>query len=405
MRLAVIVCTSLLTLSAFARIVPHKDPLDGVLDAQFVVIVRQSPVKNSKQFTIDEVFLGDARKGDSIDLGDFKLSIERESGPPVVEPISSGTAILLFLQREKDSRTRWEPTYFKESFFWVQGPQETALLRRAAERAVDLREQWESAVSISDPKLRVAGLWPFLSMRMYGVSFFKHTESELQKARPAAGEYFAEQFDQMSTDERMSLLPEAGSYGGEKLHQKLKEHLDQQRRVYEGFVAASGRLPNDVDWNAMPSNMRDVTGEIYYGLAGLARFYDRNDLPLIRETALWSAKYHLEQTADAALDAFRDMPDKANLPTIDRILKTFLPGRQPGMWSVEWDAERALCQHKYPETVPLLAPFVTEDAMTSEAESCLARIVGRDLGRSPKAWIDWYSEVHSSAPTPTITPN
>jgi len=81
-------------------------------------------------------------------------------------------------------------------------------------------------------------------------------------------------------------------------------------------------------------------------------------------------QYHLEQTADAALDAFRDMPGKVNLSAMDRLLKTFLPGRQPGMWGIDWDAERALCEHKYSETVPLLAPFVTEDAKTSESRLC-----------------------------------
>lgn len=163
----------LVTLTAFARIVPSKDPLNGVLDAQLVVIVRRSPVENSKLFTVEEVFLGEAKRGDPIDLGDFKLSIVQESGPPVVDPISSETAILLFLQKNKDSGTRWEPTYFKESFFWVQRTQEVALLRRAAERAVDLRRKWEKAAIISDPKQRVAALWPFLSMPTYGREFLQ----------------------------------------------------------------------------------------------------------------------------------------------------------------------------------------------------------------------------------------
>jgi hypothetical protein len=75
MRLLLHMCTGLVTLSAFARIVPSKDPLDGVLDAQLVIIARHSPVENSKLFTIEEVFLGIGKKGDSIDLGDFTLSI------------------------------------------------------------------------------------------------------------------------------------------------------------------------------------------------------------------------------------------------------------------------------------------------------------------------------------------
>jgi hypothetical protein len=239
------------------------------------------------------------------------------------------------------------------------------------------------------------------------VSFFKHTEVELEKARPAAGEYFAEHFDEMSSDDRMVLLPGAGAYGSETLHEKLRRHLDQQRHVYQEFVAGLGRLPSAADWITMPKSVRDATGEIYYGLAGLAEFRDRDDLPFIRATALWSAKYHLEDPADAAIDAFRDMPDEANLAVIDRLLKEFLPGRKPGMWSIDSDAERALCKHRHPETVPLLAPFVAEaDAgMATESESCLEEIVGQDLGRNPKAWIDWYTSVRNPPLSPTKTQN
>jgi hypothetical protein len=116
------VCMGLGTLSGFARLVPPKDPLDGVLDAQLVVIVRQWPVENSKLFKIEEAFLGDARKGSSIDLDDFELSTVQQYGPPVVEPITPETRILLFLKCRKDSPAVWEPTYFKESFFWVKRP-------------------------------------------------------------------------------------------------------------------------------------------------------------------------------------------------------------------------------------------------------------------------------------------
>ena len=50
-----------------------------------------------------------------------------------------------------------------------QRSDEVALLRRAAERAVDLRKQWEKSAAISDPKQRVAALWPFLALHTYGV--------------------------------------------------------------------------------------------------------------------------------------------------------------------------------------------------------------------------------------------
>lgn len=405
MRLIAALFASLVTLSAFARIVPNKDPLNGVLDAELVVIAGPSLSGKPGIFRIGEVFLGELHAGDSIDLGDFKLSVIQECDPTKIEPINPATRILFFLQRAKNSATLWKPTYFEESYFWVQRTEDVALLKRAAERAVNLRRDWEKAAATPDPKLRVADLWPFLSLPTYGVSFFQHTDSELQKTAPSAGEYFADHRDGMSHNERMSLLAEAGALGSERLHDKLRKHLDLQRQIYEEYVATLGRLPSESDWSTMPESALNASGEAYYGLAGLARFQDRNDLLFIRTMAVWAAKYDQEQTAEAAVHAFRDMPDRANLPTFEIILKEFLPERKPGVASIDFDAERALCQHKYPETIPLLAPFTADaiDQLAGEAEYCLAEIVGRDLGRSPGAWIDWYTA--TSRPTQTTTPN
>jgi hypothetical protein len=405
MRLIAALFASLVTLSAFARIVPNKDPLNGVLDAELVVIAGPSLGGKPGIFRIEEVFLGDLHAGDSIDLGDFKLSVVQQYGPPEIEPINPATRILFFLQRAKNSATLWKPTYFEESYFWVQRTEDVALLKRAAERAVNLRRDWEKVAATPDPKLRVAELWPFLSLPTYGVSFLQHTESELQKAAPSAGEYFADHLDAMSHSERMSLLPEAGAYGSKKLHDKLIKHLDLQQHIYEEYVITLGRLPGESDRNTMPESASNATGEAYYGLGGLAKFQDRNDLPFIRAMGAWAAKYNQEQAAEAAVHAFRDMPDRANLPTFEIMLKKFLPERKPGVASIDFDMERALCQHKYPETIPLLAPFTADaiDQLAGEAEYCLTEIVGRDLGRSPGAWIDWYTA--ASRPTQTTTPN
>src|SRR5581483_9377124 len=43
MRSVAIICMCLISLSSFARLVPVKDPADGVLDAELVVIVQSSP--------------------------------------------------------------------------------------------------------------------------------------------------------------------------------------------------------------------------------------------------------------------------------------------------------------------------------------------------------------------------
>lgn len=385
--LIAVVCFALAAPTALARLVHSSDPLDGVLDAELVVTVQKSPTPQPGLFRILEVFLGDKKTGDTIDLGDFKLTISQHYGPDLIEPITDETCILLFLQRSKDEPTHWEPTYSKESFFWVQTLTQYPLLKRAAEYAVETRRQWEKAARIPDPKQRVAALWPFLG-RGYCVSFLEHTEVELKRAAPASGEYFAAHFD----GDGMVLLANAGAYGSEKLHKKIREYLLEEEQVYEKLVGTTGKLPRDIAWDTVPEEMRSIPGSLYYGLAGLGAFHDHNDLPFIRAGALWASQYHLEQMADSALDAFQGMPARANLPAIETVLKEFLPGRRPGIWSIDFDAERSLCQHKYPEAVSLLALFINDPVknLAQEAHYCLTEIVGRDLGETPEAWIDWY---------------
>ena len=113
-----------------------------------------------------------------------------------------------------------------------------------------------------------------------------------EKTNPAAGVYFAEHFKDMPHNERMTLLPDAGDLGSDQLRQTIKTDIDEQRHVFVAFVDSLGRLPKDSDWYGPQSPARNATGEIYYGLSGLAKFRNREDLPFIRETAVWAVKYH-----------------------------------------------------------------------------------------------------------------
>jgi len=47
------------------------------------------------------------------------------------------------------------------------------------------------------------------------------------------------------------------------------------------------------------------------------------------------------------------------------------------------------------QTVPLLAPFVTDGFAGVDAQAALAAIVGRDLGAKPKPWLAWYKTVNN----------
>ena len=142
LRATLLLCL-ILPSTGFARIVPVKNPLDGVLDAQLVLIVRKGP--NARLFRVDQVFWGDATPGDLIDLGEFQLATVQQYGPPVIDPIAPETRILVFLKHENDPSAPWQPTYFQEAYFWVQKPEDEQRLRNDAQRAVEARRQWEKA--------------------------------------------------------------------------------------------------------------------------------------------------------------------------------------------------------------------------------------------------------------------
>jgi len=234
-------------------------------------------------------------------------------------------------------------------------------------------------------------------MKDYGPDFLEHTKSALQKIAPVSGDYFAGQFYSMPRWNRADLFKNAGAYGGDKLHQTLTDYIRAQQQLYE-TSASTYRLQDDdllTRWNTIPDSVRDIYGDIYYGLAGLASFQRRDDLPEIREISRWAVKYGLEQTCEAALDAFRTMPDKDNLPVISLIWKKFPLGSGKGDEIFHVDVIQTLCAHKYVQTVPLLAPFVTDGFAGAEAQSALTAIVGQDLGEKPEPWLAWYKKLNN----------
>jgi hypothetical protein len=329
-------------------------------------------------------------------LPGFKLFTNQEEGPDLTEPISSSTRILLFLQHRKDDASSWEPTDYGNCFFWVQESGKVFQLRSMAQGAVALRRHWEDAVRTPDPRKRVEALWPYLHLRDYGVSFLDHTKAELRKIGPIAGDYFAEQFDAMAPDDRSLLYYEAGSLGSERLHQSMIRHLKNEQEAYEGFLAARGLDGKAVleNWNSVPQDIQQVHGDISSLLYGLRSFSDRGDLPLFREAAIWALNSGVEEACVTVLGAFREMPDKDNLSVIGVIWKDFEHRPTQNREIVFHDVVGALCTHRFPETVPLLAPFVTHPYARPEVEEALSQIVGKDLGRTPRPWLDWY-ETHT----------
>lgn len=392
-----LVVSLLLSDSALSRIVPQRDARQGILDAALVVIVKP---QTATEYEIEEAFWGDASPGDSIHLPGFRLFTMQRYGPDLVEPISPGTRILLFLQHKKEDPSRWEPTQHGYCCFWVHDPGRVFELRNIAQEAMALRQRWEEAASIPDPRQRVEALWPYLRLMQYGSRFFERTKLELHKAGPVAGDYFAEQFDEMSRQDRSLLYHEAAAYGSEALHQTLIHHIKSQQQLYEHLLVEHGLDGKAVleDWNNISEEIRNIYGEVYYALAGLAGFKDRNDLPMIREVALWAVEHGLGQTCEAALGAFRNMPDKSNLPIIEAIWKEYAPLETEGNRIIRYEVIRSLTAHLFPETIPLLAPFVTDSFAGPEVRDALSKIVGQDLSGNPRPWLDWYQTYQLASP-------
>jgi hypothetical protein len=134
----------------------------------------------------------------------------------------------------------------------------------------------------------------------------------------------------------------------------------------------------------------DIYGVLYQSFTGLAGFRDRNDLPFIREAALWGLKYRFKQLDDAALGAFAEMPDKDNLAVIEAIWNGYSTKPFVGNELHHFDIIRTLVTHKFPETIPLMARFMNSGFMQEAARQFLVKMTGIDLGGDERRWLDWY---------------
>jgi len=372
-----------------AKVIPVRDPRAGVLDSSDVVIVSQV---EKDHFQIEEIFLGEANIGDILYLPNFRLFTYQQYGADIVEPITPDTRILLFLKHAKDDLAAWEITAYGYCFFWVHSLSKVPELRKKAADAVALREAWEAARDVPDEQLRVKALWPYLWNQ--DRLFCDHTKKELQKIRPAAGDYIASQFALLDKSQLMTLIRDIGLYGGEQLHQVMVEFLRARQQQFEKSLVQTGPRAELYKYNReIPDLAVDIAGEIFYGLEGLASFKDSNDNAYIRELALWASKRHLEQPCWAALRIFSSIPDKENLPIIEAIWNAF-PSATNNL--VRFTTVMCLQTHKYLEAVPLLVRLLDSKDTRESAHDILSEIAGKDLGEDPRAWMDWYKTQKSA---------
>jgi hypothetical protein len=352
-------------------------------------------------FSIEEVFLGNLIKGQSLSLPGFRMMVEDRSNPVAgrerEETIGENTRILIFLKTPAGIVAG-----FGNCYFWSHDPAKLEPLRGMAASALALRRSWEAARDIPDERQRAAALWPFLWS--HGRMCYHQTEAELQKIGPAAGDYIADQLGSMTYAQKDVFLNHLGAYRSPGLHQALIRELKQQQAAWEALLAHRGRgaTYDDVDppgrmhygtrrpEDADADQASDIYGLLYQGFVGLGSFNDRDDLPYLREAALWGVKYRFKQVCDAVLEAFERMPNRANIAVMRMIWESFSQHQFRGNELHSYSVMKPLAAHRFPEAIPLMAQFVNVDFARELARGFLVSMTGENFGGDSTAWLAWY---------------
>jgi hypothetical protein len=302
----------------------------------------------------------------------------------------------VFLKSTK-GREDWQVAGFGNCYFWSHDPDNLDSLRAMASAALKLRKAWNDARDNVDVNRRVEALWPFLSD--YNGSCRSQTMAELKLAGYVAGDFIADRLKTLTHEQKMMFLPGAGDYRSDRLHSVLIDELNAKKseweellnrlsrfRTYDDFVKSYEGKPLDSDGK----QASEISGELYYGLAGLAKFNNANDLQFIRDLALWGVKNRFKQLDEAAIGAFGQMPDRLNLPVIATIWREY-PRTPPGIAGLQpYDFIRALRTHRFPEAIPLMAEFVGSGFEQEVAQEFLRDLTGVNLGDSTERWLTWY---------------
>jgi hypothetical protein len=367
-------------------------------------------------FQVEEVFLGNVARGKILILPGFRLLVEDTSSPigqERSEPIRSSTRILVFLKPASTVPPDWQRfgqwtvAGVGKCYFWSHDPDNLDSLRDKAKQALALRSSWRAARALPDKQQRAAALWPYLWN--YNGSCYRQTEAALQEIGTAAGDFIAERLAGMSYRQKDMLLGNSATYASVRLHDELVRELQRQQKAWEALLRRRNAFgtydeidpPRRIHYSprrkddAESDEASDIYGVLYYGFTGLGGFRDRNDLPYIREAALWGLRYRFKQLDDAALGAFANMPDKDNLGVIEAIWNGYSKKPFVGNELQAFDIIGTLSTHKFPEAIPLMARFVNSGFMQQEARQFLAQMTGVDLGGDEKGWLDWY-ESHKS---------
>jgi len=364
------------------EMVRPRDAFGGVLAADLVVVLRHL---EGDTFAVEEMLLASAPHEETLVIPGVRLTTYSLFDEPMSLPITKGTRILTFLKQTTPDSGLWTVVPYSHNSFWVEDPAQVDKLREIASEALRKREAWLAVNAVEDPAKRVEAIWPFLWMTASSTL----AREALIKIGPPAGDYLADHLADMPHHERMQLIQYAGLFGGEKLHRTMRLEMEKARaRVMVLREARDAAAAPSDERTRLQREVMYALGEIYYGIAGLTWFKDRNDLPFIRELALWAANIGGRQPCEGALRAFHEMPADENLPVIEAISHAF-PDRRDDIasWLI-W----ALEPHKSLKAAPVLIELLGDRYAARDARWLLGRLAGQDLGEAAEPWLQWYRE-------------
>lgn len=360
--------------AALARLPPPQEPDNAVFTATEVIIV--SPIKEDS-YLVEETALGSLQPKEFVTLPGFKLVTYGKRGDEQPVTMDEQTRILLFLRPDEKDPKQFVVTDYGHAFFF-RDVKQIAELQTMAKAAVALRRRWEKAISIADPAERLEALWPYLknSSRACATMTIEH----LARLNPLPGDYLAERLAKYPASERAGWMLLCRQFPSDKLHAALIVDVVSARRAFDAYLKAHGieRLAMMDHWNdgTLPDTVKDLYGEIYYGLGGIRSFKDPRDLPLFREWVPWLLRNQLDQSVEECVSMMGAFPTAKNLPVLKSIWVDYQVREADdlGQRLLPIDLARALAASKNVDAIPILKQIQAIPKFHDEALNAIKAI-------------------------------
>jgi hypothetical protein len=369
-------CAALLSTPSItgARLPPPQEPDNAVFTATEVLVVSHA---KEDTYMVEESWLGSLQVKDSVTLPGFKLVTFGKMGNEQPVEMNEQTRILLFLRPDEKDPKRLAITDYGYAFFFRDAKQ-LGELQTMAKDAIALRRRWEKAVSIAEPADRLEALWPYLtgSSRACATLTIEH----LAKLNPLPGDYLAERMATYPASERGGWMLLCRQFPSDKLHAAAIADVKSARRAFETYLAAQGleRLATMDHWNddTLPASIKDLNGEIYYGLAGIRSFKDPRDLPLFRELTPWLMRNQLDGAVEECVSMMKNFPAAENLAVLKSIWEDYQARHVHDLdrHLLPIDLARALAASKSIDAVPILKEIQATPTFHDEALNAIEAI-------------------------------